>query len=94
MSDLMYVNLAIAALNTLLALGLGWVYWRNHREFRSNFTLGLLLFALFFVVHNGMVAYHYLVLMTAFGGVNESWLLLEGVLQALGMGALLWSTTQ
>lgn len=92
MSELMWINVGLALLNTVLALVLGWVYAQNHREIRSPLTLGLLLFAAFFVLHNALVAYHYLTMMPQFLGVGETWLFIEGVLQAGGISALVYAT--
>lgn len=92
MGTLMWINVGLAIANTLLALVLGWVYAQNHREIRSTLTLGLLLFAAFFVLHNGMVAYHYLTMMPKFLAVSETWLFIEGLLQLGGIGALVYAT--
>lgn len=92
MGVLMWINVGLALLNTVLALALGWVYANNHREIRSPLTLGLLLFAAFFVLHNALVAYHYLSMMPEFLAVKEGWLFAEGLLQAAGLTALLYAT--
>lgn len=92
MGLLMWVNVALAAANAVLALALTTVYARNHRRIGSPMTLGLVLFGAFFVLHNALVAYHYLAMMPEFVAVKEGWLLLEGILQAGGLGALLYAT--
>jgi hypothetical protein len=88
----MWVNVGIASANAVMAFALGTVYARNHREIGSPLTLGLLLFAAFFALHNVLVAYHYLSMMAKFVVVDEGWLLLEGLLQAGGLGSLLYAT--
>lgn len=92
MGTLMWINVGMAIANTALALVLGWTYAQNHREIGSPLTLGLLLFAVFFVLHNGMVAYHYLTMMPKFLAVSEAWLFVEGLLQLGGLGALVYAT--
>lgn len=92
MGILMWTNVALAAVNAVLALVLGWVYAQNHRQVRSPMTLGLLLFAAFFVVHNVLVAYHYLTMMPQFLLVDETWLFLESLLQLGGLAALVYAT--
>lgn len=92
MSDLMTLSVALAGLNTLLALALGAIYLRNHREIKSPFTLGLLLFALFLVVHNGTVVYHFLTMMPYIVATGELYVLAEGVLQTAALGTLLHAT--
>lgn len=92
MGTLMWINVGLAIVNAVLALALGWVYANNHRELRSPLTLGLLLFAAFFVLHNVLVAYHYLTMMPQFLAVKEGWLFVEGLMQAGGLIALVYAT--
>jgi hypothetical protein len=49
-----------SVLNLVLALTLGIVWGRNYRRFRSKHTLGLLVFALFFLLENGLAVYFFL----------------------------------
>ena len=86
------ISLALAAINCILALVLGAVYWRNHRDIRSPFTLGLLLFALFLVVHNAILVYHAFTMMTSGGAFDEGLLLVEQLLQTGASGALVVAT--
>lgn len=92
MTALMWANAALAAVAGLLGLALGAVYWRNHREIKSPFTLGLLLFALFVVVHNALVLWHLVTMMPQFAATGEATLAVEGALQVAALGALLWAT--
>jgi hypothetical protein len=86
------LSLVLAALNCILALVLGAVYWRNHRDIRSPFTLGLLLFATFLVVHNGLVVYHAFTMMTSASSFDEGLLLVEELLQTGASGTLVIAT--
>jgi hypothetical protein len=88
----MLANVALAGLNLVLALVLGAVYLRNHWEIKSPFTLGLLLFAAFLVLHNGMVVYHFATMMPSFVAVDETWVLIENLLQLAGLAALVSAT--
>ncbi len=92
MNVLEIVNVLLAGLNVALAVALGVVYWRNHREIRSPFTMGLLLFAAFLVVHNVLVIYHFAIMMGDYSGRSESLMLAENVLQAGASGALVVAT--
>jgi hypothetical protein len=92
MSEIMYVCVALAALNATLALVLGATYVRNHREVRSPFTLGLVLFAAFLLVNNGMTLYHFVTMMPAFQAVDESLVLVEAGLQTAALVALTSAT--
>jgi hypothetical protein len=48
----LFVAAAFALLNTVLILILIWVYFTNLRKIRTSFTLGLILFAIFFLAQN------------------------------------------
>jgi len=92
MSTMMILNVGLAVLNAALALAVGIVYLRNHRELRTPFTLALSLFALFLVVHNGLLAYHLASMMATFTATAEAFLLAEGLLQLGALGALAYAT--
>lgn len=51
---------AATALNVVLLLVLASVWGRNYLTFRSKHTLGLLVFAVFLLLENGLVLYYYL----------------------------------
>jgi hypothetical protein len=87
----MGINVALAALNVLLALVLATVYVRNYRQVKSPFTLGLLLFALFLVVHDGTAVYYFLTMMPFYSGL-ETVMLVENLLQAGALAALVSAT--
>lgn len=90
MSALEAVDLALAGVNCVLAVVLAVVYWRNHRQLRSPFTLGLLLFATFLLVNNAMVLYDAWSMMML-GGNAWSALVREG-LQTAASVALVVAT--
>lgn len=93
MSDLMTAAIALAALNLALALLVLGVYARNARQVRSPFTLALMAFSLFLVVHNGLQVYNLATLMEMFTTARAQALLVaEGVLQAAALGMLVWAT--
>src|SRR5581483_4849116 len=90
MSALEAIDLLLAGATCVLAVALAAVYWRNHRQLRSPFTLGLLLFALFLLVNNAIVLYDAWSMMMLGG---NAWLALvrEG-LQTAASAALLVAT--
>lgn len=92
MSALEMADLALAALNGALALVLAGVYWRNHRQLRSPFTLGLLLFAAFLFVHNALIVYESWSMMMVAVGPDPGLLLLDELLQTAASVALLAAT--
>lgn len=48
----MFVAAGFALLNTVLILALLWLYSANYRRIRTTFTLGLILFVIFFLAQN------------------------------------------
>jgi hypothetical protein len=92
MSAISIVNVALALVNCGLAVVLGAIYWRNHRDIRSPFTLGLLLFALFLFVHNAIFVYHTFTMMEAADASADTLLLIEGLLQLAASGTLVAAT--
>jgi hypothetical protein len=83
-------GVALAGVNVLLALVLATVYWRNHREIRSPFTLGLLIFAAFLMVHNAFIVYEWWTMMMT--GFDPTMLLVDEILQTAAVGALVAAT--
>jgi hypothetical protein len=47
-----FVPAGFALLNTVLILILLWLYSSNYRKIRTTFTLGLILFVIFFLAQN------------------------------------------
>ncbi len=92
MSSIMDVSVALATLNTVLAIVLASVYARNHWDIRSPFTLGLLLFALFLLVNNAVTVYHFVTMMPMFASVDETLILVENILQFGALVALVVAT--
>lgn len=88
----MTLTLALTALNGALALVLATVYVRNHRHLRSQFTLGLLLFALFLVGHAAVTLYNDLTMMATYTARAETLRMATAVLELGALGALTWAT--
>lgn len=92
MSEIMITSVVLASINTLLALVLGITYLKNHRVIRSPFTLGLLLFALFLLLFNATIVYHFVTMMPEFSPLSETLILIESLLQTAALGALAYAT--
>lgn len=92
MTAIQLATVILAGVNCVLAITLAWVYWRNHRALRSPFTLGLLVFAAFLLVHNALQVYHYFTMMSPEPADGEAFLLIEAALQMVASGALVVAT--
>lgn len=92
MSSLMTASIALSALNLLLALAVLWVHGRNHGQIRSPFTLALLAFSLFLVLHNALQVYNLATMMAIYTDQAATLLLVENGLQLGALGMLVWAT--
>lgn len=86
------LTIALAAVSGLLALVLTVVYARNHRQVRSPFTLGLVLFAVFLVVHSLVSIYNDVTMMAEYTERALQLRIAEGLLGLVALSALAWST--
>ncbi len=95
MSDLtMNGSLAVAAVNIGLAVGLLFLYGRIYVRSRAPFTLGLILFAFAFLAQNALVAYSFGTMLPIIPLALAPYLLGIGVLEAFGLGAMVWTATR
>ena len=85
-------NVLFAGANAVLAVVLAVVYWRNHRTLRSPFTLGLMLFAAFLIVHNSVALYDFWTMMGMYDARTANVMLVENVLLLAASGALVSAT--
>lgn len=92
MTALMTLEIVLSLLNAVLGLVLAAVYARNHRDVRSPFTLGLLLFSAFVVLHSAVSVYADVTMMASASAQVAAWRLVESVVEAFGLAALCWAT--
>lgn len=59
MTILLTTAVIAAAVNLLLLLTLGSIWFRNYRQHRASHTLGLLVFAAFLTIQNSLWIYFY-----------------------------------
>lgn len=84
--------LALSCVNVILTVVLVAVYYRNHRLIKSKITLGMLFFALTFLLHNATFLYFYKSIMTA--GILETTFfhLVVNFIEMVGILVLLYVT--
>jgi hypothetical protein len=84
------VNILTAAVSVALLAALLFVYGRNYREIPSRFSLGLVLFATFFLVQNVVAIGVYLALNAQGQGPDVAMPMLAlNAVEAVGFGILL-----
>lgn len=93
-SMFMMGSLAVGAANALLAAMLLAVYGGVYRTTKAPFTLALLLFAAAFLAHNAFLVYSFVTMMPIVPEAMAPSLLVIGGLEAVGLGAMLWTATR
>ena len=84
----------LGAANIVLAGVLLALYGRIYAKTKAPFTVGLILFALAFLLENGLVVYSYGTMMDLVPDALAPFLLVVGVLEAMGLGAVLWTASR
>lgn len=87
----MLMNLTmILTIVSILALGfLLHIYIKNLKKIKSNFTIGLLVFALLFLIQNIVSLYYYLTMMEYYSPEVEVHVFILTLLQTIGFLILL-----
>jgi len=57
---LLQLSAVVSGLNIAILLGLLVIYARSFHRIKSGFTVGLVLFALFLIIHNGLGVFSYI----------------------------------
>jgi len=85
---LMTITTVLTGVNIALVLGLIYIYAMNLRRIRSNFTAGLMVFALLFLVQNVASMYYFLTMMPLYAQGLEVHVFVITMLQTLAFGIL------
>ncbi len=83
---------ALTILNVLLLLILTSVYLKNCKKIKCSFSFGLVFFALFFLLHNLLAIYFHVSMIEYYSKDIAQYELLLNVIQALGLGTLVYVT--
>ena len=92
MSMLMNIATVVNGINILLVLSLLYVYLKNLVKIKSIFTIGLVIFALLFLLQNIISFYFFITMMPYFVNEVESYVFLFSILQTLAFIVLNWIT--
>ncbi len=93
-SVLMIGSLTVGAANAVLAAILLLAYRGVYVRTKAPFSLALLLFAAAFLAQNLLMIYALGTMMDVVPGVLDPYLLGIGALEAVGLGAMLWTATR
>ena len=88
-SLIMNITTAITAVSTIFLLGLLYVYSKNLKKIKSRFTIGLLIFALLFLLQNLISLYYYITMMKYYAPEVEIHVFILTLLQTIGFAILL-----
>ncbi|MBI2146819.1 hypothetical protein HYU22_05795 [Candidatus Woesearchaeota archaeon] len=89
MTELMWVYGALTIISIMALLGLVYVYYKNLKKIKSKFTIGLLVFAILFLVQNVISLYFYVTRMEYYVPEVELHMFFLSLLQTLGFLVLL-----
>ena len=89
MAMLMALTTILTSLSAIILAALLYVYIKNLRKIKSNFTLGLLIFALLFLIQNIVSLYFYLTMMDYYVLAVELHVFIFTLLQTIGFAVLL-----
>ena len=89
MTQLMTAIGILTAISILALLGLVYVYYRNLKQIKSKFTIGLLIFALLFLMQNVISVYYYATMMDYYVPEVKMHVFILTLLQTIGFLILL-----
>ncbi len=94
MTDTMLYASVLSGVSVALLLGLAWVWLRNYRTFGSTLTLGLLAFAVVFLVENLVAIYFFFSMGMLYAGSEaaQTTVLVMRALQVVALGFLTYVT--
>ena len=85
----MDITTILTGISTVLLLGLIYVYYKNLKKIKSNFTIGLLIFALLFLIQNIISLCYFIAMKNYYAPEVEIHVFILTLLQAIGFGVLL-----
>ena len=93
-SLIMNITTFLTGISTLLLLGLLYIHYKNLKKIKSNFTIGLFIFALLFLVQNLVSLYYYITMMKYYAPEVEIHVFILTLLQTIGFAVLLKITLE
>lgn len=91
---LMQFTIGLVLMNIVVLLYLTGIYIKNFRSLQSKFTIGLLIFALVFLIENIVASYFYFTMMPYYANGIELPAFLLRLLQTIAFLVFLWITRE
>ena len=88
-SFIMNVTTLLTGVSVLMLIGLLYVYYKNLKNIKSKFTIGLFVFALLFLIQNLISLYYYITMMKYYAPEVEIHVFILTLLQTIGFAILL-----
>ena len=88
-SVLMKFITILTIISTLILCGLLYVYFKNLKQIKSKFTIGLFIFAVLFLIQNLVSLYFYITMMDYYVPTVETHVFIFTLLQTIGFAVLL-----
>jgi len=88
----MELAVILEAINSLLLLSLLYIYFGNYRQVKSNFTIGIILFAAFLLLQNLVALYFHLMMVDYYSGPVMGHALVLSGLQTIALVVLNYVT--
>ena len=85
----MNITTVLTGISTILLLGLIYVYYKNLKKIKSNFTIGLVIFAILFLIQNVVSLYYFITMMKYYAPEVEAHIFILTLLQTIGFAVLL-----
>lgn len=79
----------LTGVSTILLLGLSYVYCNSLKKIKSNFTIGLLIFAILFLIQNIISLFYFITMKNYYAPEVETHVFILTLLQVIGFGILL-----
>ena len=88
-SLIMNLTTIMTGVSTLAILGLLYIYYKNLRNIKSKFTIGLFIFALLFLLQNLVSLYYHITMMKYYAPEVEIHIFILTLLQTIAFIVLL-----
>jgi len=92
MDEIYLISFGIYVIGTALSALLLYIYAKNYRHIKSHYNIGLMIFALLFLIDNVISLHQVLFSWSHYSTSAISHVLLQDVIDVVGLSALLYIT--